>query len=63
MENNTNGAGFTLDDETYNLEQSLEIDLNPANPEGADVGAGANVSDHLNLFYFSNLLFLSVNVI
>ena len=48
MESNANGVGYTVDDDTFNLEQSADIDLNPANPEGPELGTTANVS---NLFF------------
>lgn len=40
-----NEAGYELiDNETYNLEQSIEVDVNPEVLEGQEVGANANVS-------------------
>ena len=45
-----------VNDDEYNLEQSDIIDLDPANPEGPEVGNNNNVSNHFQELNISKLV-------
>ena len=51
---NKQGEFNLIEDESFNLEQSADIDLHPNNPEGPEADKTANVS---SLTYQSNLYF------